>query len=281
VDERIYIFLPVHNRKNITSRFIGCLRTQTFQNYHLVLIDDGSTDGTEEMVRDAIRNLTVIKGRGDWWWAGSLQQGINWLKSQHLSATDLILIINDDTEFEPNFLQTALDVLADRKETLLLAQSYSRQNGLLIDAGIHADLKRLRFKTPSGAEQLNCLSTRGLFFRVSDLDQIGGFHPRLLPHYLSDYEFTIRAHRKGMLLMTDPSLKVWLDERATGYHEISDESYNDFIMNYFSKKSSGNPLAWAAFVLLACPWPWKFINIFRVSAAALSILFSAALRKDV
>ena len=60
----IYILLPVHNRREITRDFIDCLVTQTCQNYHLVLIDDGSTDGTDQMVRERVENLTVIRGNG-------------------------------------------------------------------------------------------------------------------------------------------------------------------------------------------------------------------------
>ena len=78
----IYILLPVHNRRELTRDFIDCLKAQTYQNFHLVLIDDGSTDGTDQMVRERIENLTVIRGNGDWWWAGSLQQGFNYLKKK-------------------------------------------------------------------------------------------------------------------------------------------------------------------------------------------------------
>ena len=80
--ECIYILLPVHNRREITGDFIDCLEAQTWQHYHLVLIDDGSTDGTEQMVRERVENLTVIRGNGDWWWAGCLQQGFNFLKKE-------------------------------------------------------------------------------------------------------------------------------------------------------------------------------------------------------
>ena len=68
----LYILLPVHNRRETTRRFLECLRAQTFQDYHLLLIDDGSTDGTAEMAREFISTLTVLGGSGDWWWAGSL-----------------------------------------------------------------------------------------------------------------------------------------------------------------------------------------------------------------
>ena len=96
--DKIYILLPVFNRKNITEKIVKCLCKQSFQNYHLVLIDDGSTDGTAEMVQSYIKaeNLTVIRGTGDWWCFGSFQQGINWLKEKSPQLQDIILLINDD-----------------------------------------------------------------------------------------------------------------------------------------------------------------------------------------
>ncbi|MCK5537931.1 MAG: glycosyltransferase family 2 protein, partial [Bacteroidales bacterium] len=38
----IYIILPVHNRKKITEKFIKCLVKQTYQDFKLILVDDGS-----------------------------------------------------------------------------------------------------------------------------------------------------------------------------------------------------------------------------------------------
>jgi len=73
----VYVLAPVHNRRATTEKFIRCLLAQTHVNWHLVLIDDGSKDGTEAMARALVRDtsLTVLRGTGNWWWAGSLQQG--------------------------------------------------------------------------------------------------------------------------------------------------------------------------------------------------------------
>jgi glycosyltransferase involved in cell wall biosynthesis len=89
----------------------------------LVLIDDGSTDGTEQMVRERIENLTVIRGNGDWWWAGSLQQGFNFLKKEGLSHDDYVLIINDDVVFGRDFIAKGISILDKNKQTLLLVPS--------------------------------------------------------------------------------------------------------------------------------------------------------------
>ncbi len=262
--EKIYILLPVYNRREITRRFVGCLEAQTNQNYHLVLIDDGSTDGTEEMVRSRINNPTVLRGRGDWWWAGALHQGFLWLIEQRAEIEDFVLIINDDTEFEPDFLEQGAAILKEACHTLLLAQCFSKKTGKLFDAGVHADWKSLTFDQASSPDEINCLSTRGLVMRVGDFLDIGGFYPHILPHYASDYEFTIRAHRKGFRLTTDPRLRLWLDETTTGYHAADSSSLPLSFKKMFSLKSSLNPFIWMIFIGLSCPWRWKLKNLLKI-----------------
>jgi predicted SAM-dependent methyltransferase len=263
VSEAIYIMLPVHNRRDITRRFIECLKIQTYQKYHLILIDDGSSDGTAEMVRENISSLTFITGTGNWWWAGSLQQGYQWLKRQNIPATDLVLIINDDTEFEADFLQNAICYLRSRERTLLLAWCYCRESGRLLDAGVHVNWSRFSFEQATTPSEINCLSTRGLFMRVSDFFAIGGFYPRFLPHYASDYEFTIRARRQGMQLVSDATCWLRVDQGTTGFHKLSSGSLRNFGKIIFSNRSVENPFMWSAFIILCCPWRYKLINLFR------------------
>jgi GT2 family glycosyltransferase len=259
---KIYILLPVHNRKEVTARFIDCLTSQTYQDYQLILIDDGSTDGTEEMVEQVIQSLTIIKGTGQWWWAGSLQEGYKWFKTNQVNPKDIVLIINDDTEFEADFLEQALKILVNQPKTLLLAQCYSLQTNQLLDTGTYIDWTRLRFSPASNQQEINCLSTRGLFLRIEDFINIGGFYPHILPHYTSDYEFTVRAFRKGYNLISDPYLKIWVNELTTGYHQMKDNLWN--VKQIFSIKSPENPIYFSLFIILACPLQWKILNICRI-----------------
>lgn len=246
----IYILLPVHNRKYITELFIDCLVAQTYQNYHLLLIDDGSTDGTDEMVRAKINNLTVLKGNGNWWWAGSLQQGINWLKARRVSEDALILFINDDVHFLPDFLERASRVMVNKKNVLMLSRFFTSNESKISESGVCADLKKLTFKIADSSDQINCLSTRGLFVHWQVIKAIGGFYPRLLPHYLSDYEFTIRAYRKGYQCESSEELLIEPNYESTGYHQVVAESFGEFFIKLFSKKSPGNPIYLTSFILL-------------------------------
>ena len=261
---QIYILLPIHNRRVITERFIDCLAAQTYSNYHLVLIDDGSTDGSDEMVKAKINHLTVLSGKGNWWWAGSLQQGIDWLKQNNVSDNEIVVFMNDDVTFNHDFLQIAVNILDKQDGGMLLPQIFDEQTGSSRESGIEADLKKLTFKIADTPGKINCLPTRALFMRMSDLRRAGNFFPKLLPHYLSDYEFTIRANRKGMLLKTSPNLLIRFDEGTTGYRSFNDLSLLDFLKRYFSIKSVSNPFYWTAFIVLAAPKlyvPWNVLRI--------------------
>lgn len=48
---KVSIIMPTHNRAGFIMETINCIQRQTCQNWELIIIDDGSDDGTEEMVR--------------------------------------------------------------------------------------------------------------------------------------------------------------------------------------------------------------------------------------
>ena len=269
----IYILLPVHNRREITGDFIDCLEAQTWQNYHLVLIDDGSTDGTEQMVRERVESLTVIRGNGDWWWAGCLQQGFNFLKKRELSHDDYVLIINDDVVFRKDFLTKGISILDKNKQTLLLAQFQEGDNAPPQETGLHFDFKKLTFSAPSSSNDINCLSTRGLFLKWTDFENIGGFHPTLLPHFFSDYEFTIRAHNKGYKCLTSSEVTLSTMSLTKGKLQIDYSSYFRLWRSLFSKKAIYNPIYQISFVFLVCPMKWIPRNLLKVIYTILLINF--------
>lgn len=267
----IYILLPVHNRRAITEKFIDCLISQTYINYHLILIDDGSTDGTSKMVAAHIYSLTIIRGSGDWWWAGSLQQGIDWLKRVAVDD-DTILFINDDVTFDPDFLLKGIKLL-DQFGGMLLPQVMNIDTGCVEESGVEANLRNLTFKTAASSDRINCLPTRGLFMRMKTLQMVGDFYPRLLPHYLSDYEYTIRAYKIGVRLMTSPELSLISDENATGYRSFDGLSFFDFLKRFFSTKSPSNPIYFTIFIVLTVHSiyaPWHILRVWL--GAAKSIL---------
>lgn len=275
-NEQVYILLPIHNRKEITRRFVECLKTQTHANFHLILIDDGSTDGTTGMVLEYIPSVTVLRGTGDWWWAGSLQHGIDWLKNNAINSDDVVLMINDDVKIPPDFIEAGCALL--KPGMLMQATICDDTTHEILDIGVVYEEQKMVFRTPKPGEIVNCLTTNGLFMRWRDLQVIGGFYPHLLPHYLSDYEFTIRAHKKGFRLLVSSELKLYWNRGTTGFRIIEEDGLLLFLRKFFSKKAAGNPVYWTTFLILACPMKYLPLHLVTIWKGALLSIVKQMLR---
>jgi GT2 family glycosyltransferase len=250
-DLPMYILLPVHNRRSTTERFLRLLAEQTDQTYRLIVIDDGSSDGTSDMVASVNPAATVLRGNGKLWWAGSLQRGVEWLKAEKVPPDALVLLINDDTLFAEGFLASARAAMGTHHHAMLLAQLCEPDPGPCL-LGAKINWRYLQFTAAMTVEDIDCFSTRGLFTRMEDMISLGGFRPRLLPHYLSDYEFTLRARRAGYRLLTDPEVR--LEHETVGPPAPAPPPrLGSYLRTTFSNRSPHNPLRWTVFILLACP----------------------------
>lgn len=282
MNPKIYILLPVHNRKEITLKFINSLLKQSYTNYQLLLIDDGSTDGTSIEVKTLIPNTIIIKGYGNWWWAGSLQQGFNWIKNNNINKKEIVLIVNDDTILEKDFLSNGTNYLKQNSNTLLLAYAYDLANNQLLDCGINYDFKKNIISKPSGDKKINCLSTRGLFLYVEDFQKIGGFYPNLLPHYGSDYEFTARAFRKGYTLSSSNDVKLFFNKETTGIHVLNEKKFYNYFKLFFSKRNLMHPIYRINFYLLTFPFPYNLkYSFFHFINSLISILIFFTNKKNL
>jgi GT2 family glycosyltransferase len=270
--EKVFIVLPVHNRREVTRKFVECLKRQTYAPYHLILVDDGSSDGTSDMVVAQINPVTVIRGTGDWWWAGCLQRGFDRLREKAPKDTDIVLLANDDTTFESDYIERAVRFLDGKQGCMLLSRIRNPETGEVQESGVFADLRRMTFRVAKDPASINCLSTRGLFLRWGDMKTVGSFFPWMLPHYWSDYEYTIRALRRGLRGLTTDS--VWLDAdlALTGNRDLGALVGWEFVKTLFSIKYLANPVYNTAFVILAVPPRWVVQNVLRIWRLALTQL---------
>jgi GT2 family glycosyltransferase len=252
----LYIVLPVHNRRAVTEGFVKALLVQIDADYRLMLVDDGCTDGTAAMVRAMLPadRLVVLEGNGQLWWAGALQ-----LAWSHLSALpapaekDAVLLINDDVAFDRNFLSSGLAVLAESPQACIQAMGIDPATGER-DVGAVVDLTRLRFRAARHGETPHCLSTRGLLMSSSTFVGSGGFRPDKLPHYLSDYEFTLRLARGGAALLCDPRFRLIADHSTSGDESFNGSRLRDYLDRSLSNRAKYNPKHWAALACMVSPW---------------------------
>src|SRR5688500_3473344 len=98
----ISIVIPVHNRKGFTRDCLLSLRRQTQPTDHLIVVDDGSTDGTKEMLRTEFPEVSVVYGDGNLFWTAAINLGI---KHALDNGAHFILTLNNDTVASPDLVE--------------------------------------------------------------------------------------------------------------------------------------------------------------------------------
>ena len=254
----IYVVTAVHNRENITKAFVEQLNKQINKdNICFLMIDDGCTDNTVSVVKSIMDKSIIISGNGSLWWGGALHEAYKWIKD-HAKKEDFVMFANDDTYFSEDYISRAIELLCDKSKVLLAGYGISIQSGAMMDGAVLFSPADTSFSIRVG--EGNCASTRSLFCKASDVIAIGGFHPHLLPHYWSDYEWTIRAcYKKNYKVICDSNIAYYMNEESTGDNDCSIINRNQV----FSKRSVANPWYKIIFIILATPKRYKIKALFK------------------
>lgn len=268
----LYVLIPVHNNVENTMKCLDCISEQIYIDYEVVIVNDGSTDESSEVVKEKYPDIIVLEGDGNLWWAGALYKGIEYVLEKAFN-TDYILILNNDLIFNKHYFTNLVNGADINPDTALGSLCRNQKTGKIVDSGVVIDWMRLKFTHKEVKDNgdfirnIDVLSTRGLIVPVYIIKHVGNFIPHRIKHYLSDYEYTIRIKNAGYRLLTVKSAVVLLDTEQTGIHtdwndNITVKSLFDTI---FSTKSSSNLKSWLWFIHLSCPSNHKLSCYWKIT----------------
>lgn len=100
---KVSVILPVYNRVQVVKRAIDSVYSQTYQDIELVIVDDGSTDGTSEYLLTLIKDNTRYTKHSNRSTPISLNAGLM------LSSGDYITFIDSDDEYKPEHITERID----------------------------------------------------------------------------------------------------------------------------------------------------------------------------
>jgi glycosyltransferase involved in cell wall biosynthesis len=124
----ISIVLPTYNRAHLLERAIRSALTQTFDDWELLIVDDGSTDRTEEVVRSYHDpRFRYIRRDRNYGLLAARNTGI-----RSAAAGPFIAFLDDDDEWLPRKLEKQLEVFRNGPPTLAVVGcgrvTHSRRN---------------------------------------------------------------------------------------------------------------------------------------------------------
>src|SRR5215213_1669014 len=92
---RLSVVVPTHDTRDLTLRCIETLEAEGADNLEIVVVDDGSTDGTAEALAAAHPRVHVLRNVPA---AGFTRAANRGMAEAH---GDVLLLLNSDTEVEP------------------------------------------------------------------------------------------------------------------------------------------------------------------------------------
>ncbi len=141
----IFIIITVYNRKDFTRQCLLSLRQQTFKEFKIVVVDDGSTDGTEEMLANEFPEVHVIKGDGNLWWTGAMNLGLEYVLKIS-NDDDYVLTLNNDLFVNSDYLEKIFNAEEKMLNSLIGSISVDAENKTkILDAGVKVNWLTAKF----------------------------------------------------------------------------------------------------------------------------------------
>lgn len=207
---KIAVLITCHNRRDKT---IECLRA-FFNNslpkefiFHVVLVDDGSNDGTTEAVNKLFPNVEIINGNGDLYWNKGMHVAFN--RAIEIGF-DGYIWLNDDTILYPNAIKKIINIWIDNNNSdhLYIGSTQNIDGGQVTYGGLvrNNKLKPFNFTLVIPNEKLNeCHTMNGncVFIPQSVVEKLGNLEPRFA-HSMGDIDYGLRAFNAGMKLFVVP-----------------------------------------------------------------------------
>lgn len=215
--KRVEIVFPVYNRKKLT---INCLRSlKRLDNpeldIHIVVVDDGSSDGTSEAIKNEFPEVEIVLGDGNLWFTEGTNVGV---RAALKHDPDYVLMINDDAVFDSKFLSYMVETAEKYPRSVVgsllllwdqphkLFQVSPRWETWL--GGWRHWVKQTVWTIPEKPWEVGIIVGNCVLIPRKAIDENGLMNSERYPNF-GDGEYTPRLKKNGWKLLIDPRARVF------------------------------------------------------------------------
>ena len=216
---KVSVIILNWNGKKFLKECLDSLAAQTYRDFETILVDNGSTDGSAEYVRDNyfwVRLLALHENTG-------FAEGNN--RALLLAQGEFVVLLNNDTKIKPDFLKEMLEAAqCDEKVGMVAAKMMNYYSPQIIDsAGLKISSNGLGYSIGiderdsgqyDGVDIFGPCGGAALYCRTM-LDEIGFFDPDFFAYY-EDYDLAWRARLAGWKAVAASLALVYHVHSATG-----------------------------------------------------------------
>lgn len=204
VPARVSVVIPTFNRRDLLGEAVESALQQTYPEVEVVVVDDGSTDGTPaflESMKDRIRGLRLPRS------------GVSAARNAGIAAStgDFVAFLDSDDLWDPDKIERQMELFRRHPETGMVGGGcrYIGPGGQRLSGEENGPpvvgLAELQISTALPGSASNVLVRRSV------LEDVGGFDPTLFR--AEDRELWIRiAQRYPIRCVTRPTVSIRLHD---------------------------------------------------------------------
>lgn len=212
------------NRRDLLRAALESLATQTFTDFEIIVVDNGSGDGSAAMVREFSRPVRLIENRDNKGFCAANNQGFA------ASHAEYIALLNNDAEADPGWLQALLDAIQVKPDVgesdigMVASKILVWEDPRIIDkcghliypdgqnrGRGHGQIDHGQFNR---VEEVLWPDGCAALYRRAMLDEVGGFDEEFFA-YADDAELGLRARIAGWTCLYAPGAVVKHHRGAT------------------------------------------------------------------
>lgn len=196
MDKLVSIILPTYNGGKYIKKAIESIESQTFTNWELLVVDDGSIDDTEDMVisfSQKDRRIIYLKNENNLGIQKTLNKGIKEAKGEYIARID-----DDDIWCDKDKLKKQVEFMNTNPKCCLVG------TGVIVIDEEGGEL--MRYLLPETDQEIrnsilskNCFVHSSVLFKKDIVSRVGGYDESINSRHIEDYDLWLRLGLMGEL----------------------------------------------------------------------------------
>jgi len=211
----VYVVTITYNHCEDVVRTLDSLSRMAYPNYRLLVVDNQSTDGVVEIVRDGYPDVELLVNPSNLGFAAGVNRGLRFALDHE---ADCVLVVNSDVMADPSMLMQLVSAIEpgvgatapvihylDHPEKIWSIGFVKHPLLLEMRGGARGQVDQGQWQKPFEVDYLlGC----AILLSSTMLRDIGFFDEHFFFFY-EDLDLSLRARRRGYRLVTVPQARLW------------------------------------------------------------------------
>lgn len=217
----IAVVVPNWNGAEFLKECLKSLQGQTYKDFEVVVVDNGSVDGSKELIAGDFPQAKLIELERNYGFAGGVNRGIRYALDHDMWG---VALFNNDAVADKDWLRHLVETIEPHKKVGAVASQFLSLDGETIDSiGDYYSVWGLPFPKGRGLPRQHSTAVTEVFsasggaslYRSELFRDIGLFDEDFFAYY-EDIDISFRARLAGWKVLYQPS--------AVAYHHIGGTS---------------------------------------------------------